>query len=82
MTNTETAVVEKTKKVSKVCIDFALLEPFLKSGEPVKIKDILSKLTVEATKSSPYFRVYTTLQKAQKEGKVESLGKGTFKLVK
>ena len=69
------------KKVSKVCIDYNLLAPFLKSGLPVKVKDLLEKVKVEKTSCSPYFRVYSTLEKAKKEGILKFLGKGTFQLV-
>jgi hypothetical protein len=58
-----------------------LVAPFVNTGKPVKVTDILEKIKVEKTNCSPYFRVYTTLKKAEQEGVVKFLGKGTFQKV-
>lgn len=71
----------RKQRASKVCIDYALIAPIINKGEPVKISQILEKVKVAKTNCSPYFRVYTTLQKAEKEGLVKFLGKGTFQKV-
>jgi len=63
-------------------IEFELLAPAFSSGNPVKVKEILEKVKVEATKCSPYIRVYAALRKYAKEGLVKDLGKATFQLVK
>ena len=80
--NENAAVVksEKPKKVSKTCIDYALLAPIMASGLPVKVLDILKKVKVEETTRSPYFRVYSTLEKQVREKVLKFLGKGTFQL--
>lgn len=76
--NGESKGGERKKRVSKICIDYALLSPLIEKGEPIKISDILEKVKVPKTNCSPYFRVYSTLKRAEKEGLVKFLGKGTF----
>jgi len=71
----------KVKKASKICIDYALLAPFMKSGLPVRVADILGKVKVEETTRTPYYRIYATLDKQVTAKVLKKAGKGTFQLI-